>query len=39
MPPRRAVDPAEFRAAVLAVGPWLRDPELPKLLAVNSVRQ
>ncbi|MFT0610768.1 sterol carrier family protein [Rhodococcus qingshengii] len=30
MPPRRAVDPAEFRAAVLAVGPWLRDPEQPK---------
>jgi len=25
MPPRRAVDPAELRAAVLEVGPWLRD--------------
>ena len=24
MPPRRAVDPAELRAAVLEVGPWLR---------------
>ena len=24
MPPRRAVDPAELRSALLAVGPWLR---------------
>ncbi|MFC9515018.1 sterol carrier family protein [Nocardiaceae bacterium NPDC056970] len=24
MPARRAVDPAEFRSALLAVGPWLR---------------
>ncbi|MCQ4117883.1 sterol carrier family protein [Rhodococcus tibetensis] len=24
MPPRRAVDPAEMRAAVLEIGPWLR---------------
>ena len=24
MPPHRAVDPAELRAAVLEVGPWLR---------------
>ncbi len=39
-PPRRAVDPpAEFRAAVLAVGPWLRDPELPKPSRSDSVRQ
>ncbi|WP_137723307.1 sterol carrier family protein [Prescottella subtropica] len=31
MPPRRAVDPAELRAALLAVGPWLRgeDDETP----------
>ncbi|MCJ0902989.1 sterol carrier family protein [Rhodococcus sp. ARC_M6] len=30
MTPRRKVDPAELRAALLAVGPWLKDPELPK---------
>lgn len=29
MPPRRVVDPAELRAALLAVGPWLHDPDLP----------
>ncbi|OYD68156.1 sterol carrier family protein [Rhodococcus sp. OK302] len=30
MTPRRKVAPAELRAALLAVGPWLKDPELPK---------
>ena len=29
MPARRAVDPAQTRAAVLAVEPWLRDEKLP----------
>ncbi|MGC0362416.1 hypothetical protein ABH922_000400 [Rhodococcus sp. 27YEA15] len=30
MPPRRAVDPAALRTALLTVGPWLLDPELPR---------
>jgi Bacterial SCP ortholog len=30
MPPRRAVDPAQTRSAVLAVAPWLRDETLPE---------
>lgn len=29
MPARRAVDPAQTRAAVLGVGPWLRDETRP----------
>lgn len=29
MAPRNAVDPAALRAALLAVGDWLRDPGLP----------
>ncbi|AOW93423.1 hypothetical protein BFN03_14300 [Rhodococcus sp. WMMA185] len=38
MPSRRAVDPAEFRAAVASVGPWLRGetdevPARPQLAA------
>ncbi|UPW10186.1 sterol carrier family protein [Gordonia terrae] len=42
MPPRRRVDPAEVRAAVLAVSDWLVDPTAPppgRAALADAVRQ